>query len=390
MRWRELPDLAVRTRGGSAVAANDETFAEKENLIRAEGPVFQPHTFGHHGQLMDGWETRRRRQPGHDWVIIRLGIPGVVHGVVVDTSWFTGNYPSECSLEAAFVDPLARPAVGVELVDLVDWEEVVPWSAVAGDTENAFDVYHDRLVTHVRLRIYPDGGVARLRVHGEPVGDPRWVAGRSFDLAAMEHGGRVVDCSNRFYSSPDNLLAPGPARVMGEGWETSRRRDTGNDWVAVDLATEGIVAQVEIDTSCFIGNAPGEVALTALDGPDSVLLPRTRVQRDAVNRFLLDAGRPVRRLRLDIYPDGGLARFRAIGEPTATGRTALFLRWYDNLPDDAAAAVMTGWGGADEAWAGALAAGRPYVTGERLHAAVAGLAGRAPDTASWTALAGSG
>lgn len=390
MRWRELPDLAVRTRGGSAVAANDETFAEKENLIRAEGPAYQPHTFGHHGQLMDGWETRRRRQPGHDWVIVRLGVPGLVRGVVVDTSWFTGNYPPECSIEGAFVDPLARPAAGVELVDLVDWEEIVPRSAVAGDTENTFDVSHDRLVTHVRLRIYPDGGVARLRVHGEPVGDARWVAGRPFDLAAMEHGGRVVDCSDRFYSSPDNLLAPGPARVMGEGWETSRRRDTGNDWVVVELATEGIVGQVEIDTSCFIGNAPGEVALTALDEPDGVLLSRTRVQRDAVNRFLPDAERAVSRLRLDIYPDGGLARLRAIGAPTASGRAAFFLRWYDRLPDSAAVAVVTGWAGADEKWAEALAAGRPYDTAEGLHAAVPDLPGRAPDPAAWSALVGSG
>lgn len=388
MRWRDLPDLAVRTRGGSAVAANDETFAEKENLIRAEGPAYQPHTFGHHGQLMDGWETRRRRQPGHDWVIVRLGVPGIVHGVVADTSWFTGNYPPECSVEAAYVDPLARPAAGVELFDLVDWEEIVPRSAVAGDTENAFDVHHDRLVTHVRLRIFPDGGVARLRVHGEPVGDPRWVAGRAFDLAAMEHGGRIEDCSNRFYSSPDNLLAPGPARVMGEGWETSRRRDAGNDWVVVDLAAEGVVEGVEIDTTCFIGNAPGEATLTALDEPVSVVLPRTRLQRDSVNRFLLGTGRPARRLRVDIYPDGGLARFRAVGTPTAAGRAALFLRWYDRLPDSAAVAVMTGWGEADETWAEALAARRPYGSGERLHAAVPGLAGRAPDRAAWERLAG--
>lgn len=339
---------------------------------------------------MDGWETRRRRQPGHDWAIVRLGVPGVIHGVVLDTSWFTGNYPPECSVEAAFVDPLARPAAGVELVDLVDWEEIVPRSAVAGDTENAFDVHDDRLATHVRLGIYPDGGVARLRVHGEPVGDPRWVAGRPFDLAAMEHGGRVVDCSNRFYSSPDNLLAPGPARVMGEGWETSRRRDAGNDWVVVELATEGIVGQVEIDTTCFIGNAPGEAALTAPDEPGGVLLPRTRVQRDSVNRFLLDAARPVRRLRLDIHPDGGLARLRAIGAPTAAGRAALFLRWYDRLADAAAVAVTTGWGGADETWAEALAAGRPYITGERLHAAVPDLPGQAPQLATWSALTGSG
>lgn len=338
---------------------------------------------------MDGWQTRRRRVPGHDWAVVRLGVPGLVRGVVVDTSWFTGNYPPECSVEAAFVDPLAAPEAPPELDERVEWVEAVPRSALAGDSENVFDVDHDWLVTHVRLRIFPDGGVARLRVHGEPVGDPRWVAGRSFDLAAMEHGGRVADCSNRFYSSPDNLLASGPAAVMGEGWETSRRRDGGNDWVVVELATEGVIRQIEIDTSRFIGNAPGHAALTALDPAPADLLPRARLHRDAVNRFLLGSEVPVHRLRLDIYPDGGVARFRAMGDPSAAGRAALFLRWYEHLPGDAAVAAMTEWGGADEKWARALAAGRPYGVGSRLQPSTAELPGRPPDAAAWAALTGS-
>ncbi|HEX6195215.1 MAG TPA: allantoicase [Jiangellaceae bacterium] len=387
MLWRELPDLALRTVGSSVLAANDETFAEKENLIRPEEPAFQPHTFGHHGQVMDGWESRRRRTPGHDWVIVRLGVPGLVRGVVVDTTWFTGNYPPECTLEAAYTDPLAP--VGVpDLVEHVEWTQIVPRSALAGDTINAFDVDHEQLVTHVKLRIFPDGGVARLRVHGEPVGDPRWVAGRSFDLAAMEHGGHVIDASNRFYSAPDNLLVPGPARVMGDGWETARRRDAGNDWVAIDLATEGIVRHIEIDTTCFIGNAPNAARLTATDGAE--VLRRVTLQRDAVNRFLAGGGTPVRRLRLDIYPDGGLARFRAFGDPTPAGRAELFARWYDHLPEHAAISTITGWGGADETWARNLAATRPLGTGSRVPASgeLAESPGRAPDAAAWAALVG--
>lgn len=386
MEWRELPDLAVRTRGGSVIAANDETFADKENLIRAGEPVFSPHTFGHRGQVMDGWESRRRRAPGgHDWVIVRLGVPGLVHGVVVDTSWFTGNFPPECSMEAAYVDPIGPAS---ELDEKVAWTEIVPRSPLSGNTVNTFDVGHDRLATHVRLHIYPDGGVARLRVHGEPVGDPRWVAGRSFDLAAMEHGGRVTDASNRFYSTPHNLLVPGPARVMGEGWETARRRDAGNDWAIIDLATEGLPRQIEIDTTCFVGNAPDAALLAALDPPGEVL-PRVTLQRDAVNRFLADGDAAVRRLRLDIFPDGGLARFRAFGEPSAAGRAELFVRWYDHLPESAAITMLTGWGDADETWARALAATLPAGTPGRLANALE-LDGRPPDPAAWTALTGAG
>lgn len=382
----ELPDLALRTYGGSVIAANDETFAAKENLIRAGEPVFQPHTFGHRGQVMDGWESRRRRRQGHDWAIVRLGVPGLVRGVVVDTSWFTGNYPPECSVEAAYVDPMER-VDETELDERAAWTEIVGRSKLAGDTANTFDVDHDLLVTHVRLRIFPDGGVARLRVHGEPVGDPRWVAGRSFDLAAMEHGASVADASNRFYAAPENLLVPGPARVMGEGWETARRRDSGNDWVELDLATEGVLRQIEIDTTCFIGNAPDAARITSAGSSSAELLPRVRLERDTANRFLTEGTTPVRRLRLDIYPDGGLARFRAFGVPTAAGRAELFARWYDHLPEHAAISTMTGWGGADETWARALAASRPLGTSLSRSASL-DLRGDPPDRDAWSALTG--
>ncbi|HEU4542800.1 MAG TPA: allantoicase [Jiangellaceae bacterium] len=389
MPWKTLPDLAVRTGGGAVLLANDETFGEKENLIKPDVPAFQPHTFGHHGQVMDGWETRRRRAPGDDWAIVRLGIPGLVRGVIVDTAWFTGNYPPEVSVEAAWVDPLDSSVRSTDLVGpRVDWAEIVPRSPVRGDSENGFDVDHDHVVTHVRLRQYPDGGIARLRVHGEPVGDPRLVAGRAFDLAAMEHGAAAIDCSNRFYSAPDNLLVPGPVRVMGEGWETSRRRDDGNDWVVIRLATAGVVRHLEIDTSYFIGNAPGAVSIVGIGAERVELLPRTPVQPDAVNRFVLPLAGPVGQLRVDIFPDGGLARVRAWGEPSRDGRAAFFLRWYDRLPPAAAVTTLIGWGGAGETWAGALAARRPYDNAGALANAVSTLPSTPPEPSAWSALTG--
>lgn len=384
MSWRELSDLAARSRGGSVERANDETFGEKENLIKPATPAFQPSTFGNRGQVVDGWETRRRRDAGHDWAIVRLGLPGIVRGVVIDTSWFTGNHPQECSVEGAWVDPLG-PAAGP---GAAAWAELVPRSPVGGDRKNPFEVQHDRLVSHVRLRQFPDGGVARLRVHGEPVGDPRWAAGRTLDLAAAEHGARIADCSNRFYSAPENLLVAGPARVMGEGWETSRRRDDGNDWVAVELASPGVISHLEIDTSCFVGNAPGEVSVLGLGSQRVELLPRVRVRSDAVNRFVLAEPVEVSGLRVDIYPDGGLARIRAYGDPTPAGRAGLFLRWYERLDPAAATGALTGWGGADEEWAAALAAGRPYQDGGTLRMSAAGLAGTPPTREAWSALAG--
>jgi allantoicase len=224
--WTTYPDLASRALGGSVVTANDELFAQRENLIRPEPPVFDVGEFGHKGKVYDGWETRRRRESGNDWAIVRLGVPGIIHGIVVDTSWFTGNYPPFVSLDGAVVDGFPSPA---ELANL-EWLPLVEKSAAVGDSVNVYDVDDGRAWTHVRLSIYPDGGVARLRVHGEPVPDPRFMTG-TIDLAALENGGRLIDCSDAFYSSAGNLIMPGRAAGMHDGWENARRRGGGNDYV---------------------------------------------------------------------------------------------------------------------------------------------------------------
>jgi len=331
------PDLAGRALGGSVSYANDELFAERENLIKPEEPAFRPHTFGHKGQIMDGWETRRRREPGSDAAIVRLGCGGVVRRVVVDTSWFTGNYPPEVSVEACGAEGYPSPA---ELA-AAPWTTLVPRSPVAGDAKNEFEVEAGQRATHVRLTIYPDGGVARLRVYGEPVPDPRLLPA-SIDLAALENGAVVTGCSNMFYSSPANLLLPGQARVMGDGWETSRRRDQANDWVEVRLACAGSVEVVELDTSHFVGNAPGWATLAG-DGPGpdgTALLPRTALQPDTRHRFAVPGGPVTGQVRLDIYPDGGMARLRVLGRPTAQARAALAERFLRVLPEPQLAGLL--------------------------------------------------
>jgi allantoicase len=318
-----LPDLASRRLGGSVVAANDELFAEKENLIKPAAPVFATGDYGPRGKVYDGWETRRRRSPGHDYAIVRLGVPGLVHGVVADTAFFRGNYPPEVSVEA--VHAAGYPAPG-ELAGL-DWQPLVARSPAGGDTANYYRVDSRKRWTHVRLSIYPDGGVARLRVHGEPVPDPAFLTG-TVDLAALENGGRLVDCSDAFYSSAGNLIMPGRATSMADGWENARRRDDGNDHATFALAAAGHVQQAELDTSYFVGNAPGWARLLGAAGGDTSdlgedawfeLLPRTRLQPDTRHRFLIAEAAPVTHVRLDVYPDGGMARLRVLGEITPAG-----------------------------------------------------------------------
>jgi allantoicase len=358
----QLPDLASRALRGSVIAASDEFFAEKENLINPGPPVFSPHTFGHKGQLYDGWETRRRRGtsddsgllPGaeeHDWVLVRLGAPGVVHAVVVDTAYFTGNFPQACSVEACWADGYPGPGA----LESARWVEIVARSPLTGDAQHTFVVPASsrRRYSHVRLRIFPDGGVARLRVHGVVVPDPALLEGLTFDLAALENGGDVVACSDRFYSAPRNAISPGLSRVMGEGWETRRRRAAGNEWLAVRFAGEGTVSVVEVDTSGYIGNSPGmaEVRAYAGGGPGArtaeatgpgdggwddrsswvPLLPRTALRPDTPHRFRV-APAACELARLDVLPDGGVARLRLYGSLTAVGLAQVRDRWAQTAP----------------------------------------------------------
>jgi allantoicase len=323
-QFLSLPDLAARRAGGAVLWANDDLFAEKENLIKPAAAEFRPATFGHKGQVYDGWETRRRRgttDGSHDSAIIRLGVPGVVRGVVVDTAWFTGNYPPQISVEATYVDGYPSAA---ELVDEATWATIVERSAVNGDTRNPFTVDSTKRWSHVRLSIYPDGGVARFRVHGEGLLNPDFAEGMTLDLAALENGGRITACSNMFYGSPNNLLLPGGARTMGEGWETSRRRDAGNDWVQMHLAGHGLLNVVELDTSYFVGNAPGSARLSGRDDSDPTgewfeILPPTDLLPDTRHRFRVRDKRPITQARLDIHPDGGMARVRLLGTLTSDG-----------------------------------------------------------------------
>ena len=317
--WRALPDLAARALGGAVLAANDESFAEKESLIRPYPVVHQAHTFGHKGQIYDGWETRRRRDSatgnsgGHDWAIIRLGVPGTVHGIVVDTAYFTGNYPPQISVDACRLD--GHPG----LTDLLDttWHPLVPVSDAKGDSVNEYAVPDTRRWTHVRLNMHPDGGIARLRVHGRPVPDPAAFADLPLDLAALVNGAAVIGASNAFYSNPIGAIMPGLPASQADGWETARRREPGHEWLDVRLAGRGVIRVAELDTTHLKHNAPGWAALEAHDGSAAFeLLPRTELRPDTPHRFVLGNDKPATSVRLNIFPDGGMARLRLYGRLT--------------------------------------------------------------------------
>lgn len=340
--FQKLTDLAARRFGAGVMAANDEFFAEKENLLNAGRADFQAHTFGHKGQIYDGWETRRRRESGHDWAIVRLGAAGIIKGVVIDTGNFTGNCPEEASIEATALE--GNPAL--DDLERAEWTTLVALSALKGDSENLFAINDAHRWTHLRLSIYPDGGVARLRVHGVVIPDPRWVLARgTIDLAALENGGELIGSSDDFYSSARNTLLPGSALTQGDGWENRRRRHGGNDWFAVALALPGKVVGIELDTAPFKGNAPGWISISAGSSLSAglgalTLVSKTRVQPDTLHRYIIDDQTLVEAIRLDVYPDGGLGRFRVWGSPSESALRNLAHTWWKALPASQRGQIM--------------------------------------------------
>jgi allantoicase len=330
MNFTELIDLASERVGGAVLVANDDFFAPKENLLKASAPIFIPDKYTDRGKWMDGWESRRRRTPGFDWCIVRLGLPGIIRGIVVDTSFFRGNYPEHCSLEGATFTALASEE---ELTnEAVQWVPLLPKMPLTGDSQNPFPIDYGERITHLRFKIYPDGGVARLRVYGEVV--PDWEqlkrAGDQVDLAAAENGALVLSCSDMFFGHRHNLIMPGRAVNMSDGWETKRRRGPGHDWAIIKLGKPGEIKRVEVDTSHFKGNFPESCsleacnlpnatidALTELSAPWASVLPRTKLQahtRHFFDKELLDTG-VASHLRFSIFPDGGVSRLRVHGTP---------------------------------------------------------------------------
>ncbi len=324
-----LVDLASARIGGRALIANDEFFAEKENLLQPGRGIFIPDKYTDHGKWMDGWETRRRRSPGHDWCVVQLGLRGVIKQLDIDTNHFLGNHPPFAALDAlCLTTEFPRDPDAIE--DLA-WTPLLPKSPLQPGSQNLFAVTAELPATHVRLNIIPDGGVARLRVYGIVVPDwSKLKAGELIDLAAVENGGVPLACSDMFFSSMNNLIMPGRSANMGDGWETKRRRGPGHDWLILKLGGSGAIEKIEVDTNHFKGNypdtcsiegclAPGASAadLTSTQTHWQEILPRTKLRADTRHYFEgeLSPISDCTHLRLNIYPDGGVSRLRVWGTP---------------------------------------------------------------------------
>jgi len=322
---QDLIDLAAEENGGRTLLASDDFFAPKENLLKPGPAVFLPNKYTDHGKWMDGWESRRKRTAGHDWCILRLGKPGVIKELDIDTNHFVGNFPSHASVDASWVSPFT--ALG-EIMDEVKWMEILSRVELQGDSQNLFTIHGETAFTHLRLNIYPDGGVARFRVYGfseDKANDNSFI-----DAAASENGGETLACSDMHFSNMNNLIKPGFGIDMSDGWETKRRRGPGHDWVILKLGSPCSIERIVVDTYQFKGNFPDSCSLDGCFEPDTdrdafltntiewkEVLTNSKLSGNQENIFIIDQTSPLTHIRFNIFPDGGVSRLRIIGRPVS-------------------------------------------------------------------------
>jgi allantoicase len=328
-----LLDLAASLMGGKALATSDDFFAGMSNLLLPGRAVFVPGKFTERGKWMDGWESRRKRGPGHDWCLLELGVPGTVLAFDIDTQHFVGNHPAFAAVEGI----AALPGTALPELLSADFRELLPQSPLLPNSQNLFVASHAGVVSHLRLNIFPDGGVARFRAYGKvspawraPVLDAleaRHVPADAFNLAALENGALALACSDAHFGGMNNLLLPGRAANMGSGWETRRRRGPGSDWILIQLGARGAARVLEVDTHHFKGNFPERCAIELIDAPGAratdliessawqPLLGETQLQADTRHFFASEllTQSPATHLRLRIFPDGGVSRLRVWG-----------------------------------------------------------------------------
>ena len=320
--FARMTNLADARLGAVAIACTDDFFADMNRMLQNHDPVWKEGVYDDNGKWMDGWESRRKRGPGHDYCTVRLALPGVIKGLNIDTSYFTGNYAPSVSLEACYM------AAG-DPDDSTTWTQVLGSVSLQGDQIHLYAIDDNTIYSHIRLHMYPDGGVARLRVYGEVVKDWQALQGQSIDLAAMENAGRAIACSDEHFGRMENILAPGRGINMGDGWETARRRKPGFDWVIVALGATGTVNEIEIDTAHFKGNFPDSCSIQGAlveGGSDEQLaaqslywqeiLPSQKLSMDSIHCFSeqLKVVGKISHVRLNIFPDGGVSRLRIRGQ----------------------------------------------------------------------------
>ena len=318
-----LVNLASPKMGTKILAFSDDFFGEVTRMLNDKDPIFIEDKYDNHGKWMDGWESKRRRDGGNDWAILKLGSAGIISKIEIDTSYFTGNFPPFFSLEGIYSE--------TEPNKDSNWKSLIAKTNLVGDCKNNFELNLQEKFNFVRLQIFPDGGVARIRLFGEVKYNwDRFNNEEIIELSSLKLGGSILAYNNAHYGDVSALLSEGRGKTMGDGWETRRRREPGNDWIIIKLAQKGIIEKIEIDTAHFKGNYPDRASIQAISIDKNittkdliqssenwdVILDETKLTADNIHEYEINSNSKAEatHIRLNIYPDGGVSRLRIFGK----------------------------------------------------------------------------
>jgi len=318
-----LVNLASPKMGTKILAFSDDFFGEVTRMLNDKDPIFIEDKYDNHGKWMDGWESKRRRDGGNDWAILKLGSAGIISKIEIDTSYFTGNFPPFFSLEGIYSE--------TEPNKDSNWKSLIAKTNLVGDCKNNFELNLKEKFNFVRLQIFPDGGVARIRLFGEVKYNwDRFNNEEIIELSSLKLGGSILAYNNAHYGDVSALLSEGRGKTMGDGWETRRRREPGNDWIIIKLAQKGKIEKIEIDTAHFKGNYPDRASIQAISIDKNittkdliqssenwdVILDETKLTADNIHEYEINSNSKAEatHIRLNIYPDGGVSRLRIFGK----------------------------------------------------------------------------
>ena len=317
-----LVNLASPKMGTKILAFSDDFFGEVTRMLNDKDPIFIEDKYDNHGKWMDGWESKRRRDGGNDWAIIKLGSAGIISKIEIDTSYFTGNFPPFFSLEGIYSE--------TEPDKDSNWTTLIDKTSLIGDCKNNFELNLKETLNFIRLQIFPDGGVARIRLFGEVRYNwKQFNSGEIIELSSLKLGGSILAYNNAHYGDVSALLSDGRGKTMGDGWETRRRREPGNDWIIIKLAQKGNIEKIEIDTAHFKGNYPDRASIQATSIDKNIttkdliqnsknwniILNETKLSADNIHKYKINSNskNEATHIRLNIYPDGGVSRLRIFG-----------------------------------------------------------------------------
>ena len=315
-----LINLASPKLGSLGVKANDEFFAPLKRMLLDNEPIFIPDKYDDHGKWMDGWETKRRRVPGNDWCLIKLGSPGIIKEIDVNTKFFTGNYPPKASIEGIYSE--SEPDI-----DDKKWLNILEKVDLDGDKINKFGVKKKNIVNWIKVNIYPDGGIARLRLWGDVYQNwDNFDNNKIIEISALKNCGKIISYNNAHYGDVSALLSEGRGKNMGDGWETRRRREPGNDWIIIELGKKARLEEVEVDTAFFKGNFPESCSVEGVNADGNIenienldwtpIISKTALKADTIHKIKIENKYKqtiFSHVRLNIFPDGGVSRFRVYG-----------------------------------------------------------------------------